>query len=168
MNYTIRHSIKIILLNETDDLLLMRIDDPRTKGIGEDYKGPFWTMIGGQIEPGESVLEAAARELFEETGISGKGVSFGPIVWFGEYDLILYGKPTHIKQRFIVAKTKQQALSLANLTQDEAKIVTQLAYFSLHDIIHSNEIIYPIPLPDYLPDIIAGKYPRDPIEINLS
>ena len=94
--------------------------------------------------------------------------ALGRLSGLGEYDLILYGKPTHIKQRFIVAKTKQQALSLANLTQDEAKIVTQLAYFSLHDIIHSNEIIYSIPLPDYLPDIIAGKYPRDPIEINLS
>ena len=167
MNYTVRHSIKIILLNETDELLLMHIDDPQTKGVGEDYKGPFWTMIGGQIEPGETVLEASARELFEETGISGKDINFGPIVWFGEYDLILYGTPTHIKQQFIVARTKQKTPSLANLTQAEAKIVKQLAYFSLHDIINSDEIIYPILLPDYLPDIIAGKYPEEPIEIKL-
>ena len=168
MNCTVRHSIKIILLNETDDLLLMRIDDPQTKGVGEDYKGPFWCMIGGQIEAGESVLEAAARELFEETGIAAKDVNFGPIVWFGECDLILSGTPTHIKQQFIVARTKEKTLSLANLAPAEAKIVKQLAYFSLHDIINSDEIIYPVLLPAYLPDIIAGKYPEEPIEIKLA
>lgn len=168
MDYTVRHSIKIILLNETDELLLISIDDPRTKGVGEDYRGPFWNMIGGQIEAGESVLEAATRELFEETGISEKDVRFGPIVWYGEYDLILNGTLTHIKQQFIVARTKQRTFSLANLTEAEAKTVKQLAYFSLHDIINGGEIIYPILLPDYLPDIISGKYPEEPIEINLA
>jgi len=84
---TVRHSIKIILLNEADELLLMRVDDPQTRAVGKDYKGPFWNMIGGQIEAGESAMEAAIRELFEETGISERDVQFGPIVWFGEYDL---------------------------------------------------------------------------------
>ena len=163
----VRDSIKIILLNEADDLLLMQIDDPRTKEIGGDYKGPFWNMVGGEIEAGESVLEAAARELFEETGISEKDVQFGPVVWFDEYDLILYGTPTHIKQQFIAARTKQKTLSLANLTDAEAGMVKQLAYFSLQDIINSDERIYPISLPRYLPGIIAGKYPEEPIEIKL-
>jgi len=167
MNFTVRHSVKIILLNETDDLLLMRIDDPQTRGVGEDYRGPFWCMIGGQIEAGESVLEAAARELFEETGIAEEDVNFGPIVWFGECDLILYGTPTHIKQQFIVARTKKKTLSPANLTPGEAKRVKQLAYFSLHDIINSDEIIYPVLLPAYLPGIIAVKYSEEPIEIKL-
>ncbi len=168
MNCTVRHSIKIILLNETDDLLLMCIDDPQTKGVGEDYKGPFWCMIGGEIEAGESVLQAATRELFEETGIAAKDVNFGPIVWFGECDLILSGTPTHITQQFIVARTKAKTLSLANLTPGEAKVVKQLAHFSLHDIVNSDEIIYPVLLPAYLPNIIAGKYPAEPIEINLA
>ncbi|MES2211646.1 MAG: dihydroneopterin triphosphate diphosphatase [Pseudomonadota bacterium] len=35
-----------------------------------DWVG-FWQSVTGSIEPGESLLEAAARELFEETG-------FGP------------------------------------------------------------------------------------------
>jgi 8-oxo-dGTP pyrophosphatase MutT (NUDIX family) len=31
----------------------------------------LWLPVGGEIEPGETPLEAAARELFEETGLRG-------------------------------------------------------------------------------------------------
>ena len=168
MNYPVRNSIKIILLNDDDELLLMCIDDPKKRSIGGEYKGPFWQLIGGQIEANETVLEAAVREVFEETGMSKEDIEFGPLVWFGELDLILYGKATHIKQQFIVARTKQKTVSLANLTQGETKVVKHLAWFSLDCIDNSGEIIYPVLLPDYLPDIIAGKYPEEPFEINLA
>lgn len=100
--------------------------------------------------------------------MSKEDIEFGPLVWFGELDLILYGKPAHIKQQFIVARTKQKTLSLAHLTQGETKVVKHLAWFSLDCIVNSGEIIYPVLLPDYLPDIIAGKYPEEPFEINLA
>lgn len=37
--------------------------------VKEPYKGLF-NMVGGKIEPGEDGLEAAYRELYEETGIT--------------------------------------------------------------------------------------------------
>lgn len=40
----------------------------RSKGIRAGY----WSLPGGHIEPGETALAAAARELIEETGLSGK------------------------------------------------------------------------------------------------
>lgn len=168
MNYPVRQSIKIILLNYADELLLMHTDDPKTRPIGGEYRGPFWQLIGGQIEANETVVEAAVREVFEETGIGKQDIEFGPVVWFGELDLILHGTLTHLRQQFIVARTRQKTFSLANLTHGEPEIVKCLAWFSLDRIVSSDEIIFPILLPDYLPDIIAGNYPKEPFEINLA
>jgi len=35
----------------------------------DQMSGGYWEIPGGKIEPGESIAEAAARELFEETGV---------------------------------------------------------------------------------------------------
>ncbi len=168
MTFPLRRSVKIVLLNEVDELLLMCMDDPEIRSIGSSYGGRFWTLIGGEIEANETLLDAAARALFEETGIGADDVGFGPVVWQGDLDLVLHGAPTHIEQRFIVARTGEKATSLANLTPGEALVVRQLAWFSLPSIVSSAERIYPVLLPDYLPDVIAGQYPQSPILIDLA
>ncbi len=168
INYPVRQSVRIILLNDANEVLLICIDDPKTKSIGGQYEGIFWVLIGGAMEANETVLEAAEREVFEETGIRRNDIKFGPNVWFGEIDLILYGKPVHIKEKYIVARTNKTILSLTNLVAHETQIVKHLEWFSLKKIINSKEIIYPVLLPKYLPDIIAGKYPKELFEINLA
>ena len=168
MTYPLRNAVKVVLLNDADELLLMCMDDPTITSIGEEYGGHFWTLIGGEIEPNESIREAAEREVFEETGLTKEDIELGPQVWFGELDLILYGKPMHIKQDFIVARTRHSNISLENLTGYEKKVVRQVSWFSLDRIINSGEVIHPVILPKYLPDIIAGKYPEEPFEIDLT
>jgi 8-oxo-dGTP pyrophosphatase MutT (NUDIX family) len=168
MAYPVRQSIKIILLNDADELLLMCMDDPKTMSIDGGYRGHFWTLIGGQIEANETVLEAAIREVFEETGICKEEIQFGPLVWFGEFDMILHDIPIHIRQQFIVARTKRRSFSLTNLTQDETEVVKYLEWFSYDRILNSGEQIYPVLLPNYLQEIIAGKYPEEPLEIDLA
>jgi hypothetical protein len=106
--------------------------------------------------------------VFEETGLTREDVEFGPQVWCGELDLVLYGKPTHIRQEFIVARTRHSHVSLAHLTDAEKKVVKQVSWFSLDRIINSGEVVHPVRLPEYLPEIIAGKYPEKPVEIDLA
>jgi 8-oxo-dGTP pyrophosphatase MutT (NUDIX family) len=166
--YPVRNAVKVVLLNDANELLLMCMDDPTITSLGGEYSGHFWTLIGGEIEPDETIRDAAEREVFEETGLTRDDIEFGPQVWFGELDLILYGNPTHIKQEFLVARTQHRDISLANLTDGEKRVVKQVSWFSLDRITDSGEVIYPVLLPEYLPDVIAGKYPKAPREINLS
>jgi len=168
MSLQVRNSIKVLLLNDDNELLLICIDDPQTTTVKGEYHGRFWDLIGGEIESYESIQEAALREIYEETGITKKEIELGPIVWVGELDLVLAGTLTHLKQRFIVARTKQKNVSLANLTQAEQAVVKKVAWFSLEEIKNSTEVIYPVLLPQYLPDIISGKYPEQPLEIDLT
>jgi len=168
MTYPVRNAARVVLLNDSDELLLMCMDDPTITSIGEKYTGHFWTLIGGEIGPNETVREAAEREVFEETGLAKAEIEFGPQVWFGELDLIFKGNPTHIRQEFIVARTRRKNVSLANLTEDEKEVVKQVLWFSLDRIINSSEVIHPVVLPKYLPDVIVGKYPKAPLKIDLT
>ena len=60
---------------DTDDrLLLTRFDFP-TRSV--------WASPGGGIEPGESVEQAIARELAEETGL--EAFDLGPCIWVRDH-----------------------------------------------------------------------------------
>lgn len=164
----IRNSIRILLINDHKKLLLMCADDPKTTAVDGSYYGKFWFPIGGEIEPGESLKDAAIRELKEETGLNKEDVTFGPIVWFGSFQMMLYGKLTSLKQKFIVAHTKSKSITLQYLTPNEKKVIEKIQWMSFEQICSHEEVIYPIVLKDYLPDVLNKTYPPKPIWIDLA
>ena len=50
-----------IVLNNHKQVLLIRRNQPPAMG--------FWSIPGGKLEPGESLVEACHREIKEETGL---------------------------------------------------------------------------------------------------
>jgi 8-oxo-dGTP pyrophosphatase MutT (NUDIX family) len=164
----IHNSVRIILINADNKILLMCADDPKTTSKDGTYHGRFWFPIGGEIEPGEEFMDAAIRELKEETGLEQQDVVFGPKVWFGEFEMVLSGKMTKLKQQFIVAHTKNSETTLQHLTDEERQVIERTAWFSLEEILNSDEVVYPVVLPEYLSDILSENYPEEPIWIDLA
>lgn len=56
-------AVGVVCLRDGEVLLIRRGTPPR---LGE------WSLPGGRIEPGERAVEAALRELREETGVKGR------------------------------------------------------------------------------------------------
>ena len=50
----IRKSIKVILVNPRNEIVLVRVDDPRIVDASGKYNGPFWNLVGGALEDGET------------------------------------------------------------------------------------------------------------------
>jgi 8-oxo-dGTP pyrophosphatase MutT (NUDIX family) len=65
-----------------------------------------WLPVGGEIEPGETPLEAAARELCEETGLTGRfpaglGVDGTPAGLIGYEEHQAGSKGLHLNFAFV-------------------------------------------------------------------
>ena len=116
---------------------------------------------------GENLIEAAIREINEETSLVQEQVEIGPIVWYGEFDLVLNGTLSHLKQTFIVATTEVKDVKIHDPCEWEKKVVKSLKWFSLEEINTSEETIFPVILKDYLLDILNENYPSQPIKVDL-
>ena len=69
-----RRAARVVLLDRADRVLLLHAVDPY-----DPRKGAWWELPGGGMEGSEPSGVAAARELYEETGLA--GVDMGPCVW---------------------------------------------------------------------------------------
>ncbi len=89
----------VVITDSAEVLLIRRGDHPN---IGR------WALPGGFLDMGETLHEAAARELFEETGLTGI-----PLVPFG-----MFGEPTRDPRTRIItcaflARAKREALAFS-------------------------------------------------------
>lgn len=155
-----RLTARVLLFDPADRILLMK---GRLPG---DPTGPaFWFTIGGEREPGEAVLETAAREIVEETGLA--DAELGPMVWRSEA-LIAFGEggeTLHFKEAYVVARTKGGPLSRAGWMPGEHALIDELRWWTLAELQRSEATIYPIGLAELLIDVLAGRTSAEPLVI---
>lgn len=164
-----RNTIRILLLNKESQLLLMRVVDPATTGLDKKQRNAFWCTIGGKIEPRETLEQAAYRELFEETGLGAEDVELGPVVWYGVHQMIISSEHVELDEKFIVAHLKSnKELNQDNFTENEKSVVTHTEWLSLNEVLMHQEPIFPAIFKTHLADIIDGRYPKQPLLVDLS
>jgi 8-oxo-dGTP pyrophosphatase MutT (NUDIX family) len=154
-----RLTARVVLLDPNGRILLMK---GRLPG---DLGGPaFWYTVGGGLDEGESVAEAAAREVVEETGLT--DVVFGPAVWRDETILPdIEGELRLFRQIYIVAHTGGGPLSRAGWQAYEHQLTDDVRWWTLEELRLTDEMVYPEGLGELLPDVLAGRYAPEPLVI---
>jgi 8-oxo-dGTP pyrophosphatase MutT (NUDIX family) len=156
-----RLTARVLLFDAAGRVLLMK---GRLPG---DPDGPAsWFTVGGGAEPGESVLEAALREVAEETGLP--GVELGPVVWLREAVLALEsGEVVLFKESYIVARCPGGEPSRAGWQDLEHRLVDDIRWWTPQEVAATDETIYPERFAALLADIVAGNYPAQPLTITV-
>jgi 8-oxo-dGTP pyrophosphatase MutT (NUDIX family) len=134
-----RRAARVLLLDDAGRVLLLRGFDPARP----DHR--YWFTVGGGLDDGESMREAAVRELFEETGLRlAPGDLTGP-VWHESTRFPFDGQWYEQRQDFFVAHTPGPTWSVdfSGLNAIEQASVDGSAWWSADEIEHTDEKVYP-------------------------
>jgi 8-oxo-dGTP pyrophosphatase MutT (NUDIX family) len=145
----------VVVLDSADRVLLLQASDPFRPASGE-----WWELPGGGIEQGEPSGVAAARELYEETGID--SVEMGPCVWrqhavfdFGGYH---FDQQEHVH----VARGQGGEYRPAGLEALEALAFKGARWWTLAELVQhvaGGGRVLPPWLVDQLPVVLAAGWP---------
>ncbi|RZU48827.1 NUDIX domain-containing protein [Krasilnikovia cinnamomea] len=131
----IRPSARVVLLDEDDRVLMLKIHDPAAARGPNPITADFWLLVGGGVEPGETYEQAARREVFEETGI--RDVSIGRCVWTQEKLVAgTAGEPWLVTARFFVARVSARSVvDFGSHEPLEASTIEGYHWFSHQEIL---------------------------------
>lgn len=143
----------MLLLDEADRALLFR-------GMQEGTGRAIWFPPGGEVEPGESFADAAARELWEETGLW--DVALGPELWRREPVVTWKGVPYLFRERYFLARTSRTAIDTTGFTEEEHATIAAYHWWTLEELRATDALLVPRDLPARLSHLLAHGPPASP------
>lgn len=116
---------------------------------GTDY----WGLPGGGVEEGESVGQAAVRELCEETGISVESTGGALGESFYDFRLCSGEEVMEHDTYFLLDVADHPALSRDGFTPEESQFMTEHRWWTLAGLRETTENVIPANLPGILAKI---------------
>jgi 8-oxo-dGTP pyrophosphatase MutT (NUDIX family) len=151
-----RIGARVLLLDQHDRVLLMHARDP------DDPGHHWWELPGGGLDDGESLEQAAIREVAEETGIELD--QLGPRVWVRESRFRYRNRDHHRVDHVFLARHADAAATVATMHTDNEKLgLIEHAWFTTAELHACTDKLLPASLPTLLDGLLAGHVPSRPI-----
>lgn len=154
---------RVVVVDADGRILLLHTRDPTCAELGT-----WWELPGGGVEPGETLEEAASRELYEETSIWVDPRAIRPIARWHRHASFRYRGTRHLQcETLITVELSASAPEIdgSRRVDFEDEDYFGSAWWTPASIGASRDRFYPGRLPELLPRHLAGDHIEEPFEI---
>ncbi|GGN01217.1 8-oxo-dGTP pyrophosphatase MutT (NUDIX family) [Actinoplanes campanulatus] len=135
-----RRAGRVLLVDLAGRVLLLHGGDPARP------EQRWWFTPGGGLTPGETVADAARRELFEETGLRIGPSDLGEPVHHEVTEFSYDRRQYRQEQDFFLVRVADWQVDTAGMEEAERLTITEHRWWSAAEIEASAEQIFPVDL----------------------
>lgn len=157
-----RCAVRLVVLDVTERVLLFHARDPTSPS-----SGTWWELPGGGIEPTETSVDTAVRELWEEAGISIGRDRVGPPTCRRTASFRYRGERRLQHETVVPVRLTGAgpAVDGSRRVDFEDEDYFDFRWWTVAEITGSRERFYPGRLPALLPVFLAGEEIAEPFEL---
>lgn len=152
-----RATVKLLLLDPEDHVLLIEAIDPPTGRR-------CWYPVGGGIERGESLQDAAEREAHEETGLA--SLPTGTRIWTREHTYRYDGRTMDVHEDWLLHRVAHFDPAPAGLSDRETRTVRGFRWWTADELSTTGDVVLPPTLGILMADLLRVGPPDVPIDIS--
>jgi 8-oxo-dGTP pyrophosphatase MutT (NUDIX family) len=159
----VRRGARVLLLDPDSRVLLLHFafaasDVPEFGVYG-------WCVPGGGVEPGESLAEAAAREVREELGLAVAPDALGmPVARTGGYADLGWAKGMFL-EHFFALRVDAFEPDTVGMLDDEAAFHVGHRWWTQAELAEPGETVFPYGLAGLISELSAGHRFAYPVEL---
>lgn len=153
-----RVGARVLLLDTTDRVLLIHALDP------EDPGHHWWELPGGGLDDGEDLVNAARREVAEESGITLPNL--GRKLWVRESRFHYKGRDHHRIEHVFLGRTPSTVPQVPlKPTKNEKVGLIERRWWSAAELRHCQDKLLPDNLAELVADLLAGRLSHTPLTL---
>lgn len=156
----LRRTARILLVDDRDRILLFRFVQADSDVPG----GVWWGTPGGGVDEGESLPQAAARELFEETGLRCPQEAFDRVVVRDEGPARYMGQDQWYEDHYYFLRVEAFELDESGWDDVERSMMAEYRWWTVAELAATTEAVYPPNLAHMMPELLAGRLPAEPFD----